>query len=86
MAAKRGADANADIAEMSFEAAMKELESIVRRLEEGQVELEDSIAIYERGTALKAHCEAKLKDAEARIEKIVKVSGGGVAAEPADLS
>lgn len=85
MAAKRGAPVPEDIAQMSFETAMKELETIVRRLEEGQVDLEESITIYERGTALKAHCEAKLKDAETRIEKIVRVAGGTVAAEPADL-
>jgi exodeoxyribonuclease VII small subunit len=59
------------IEELSFEAALKELESIVSRLEQGEVDLEDSIILYERGTALKAHCEKKLKGAEARLEKIV---------------
>jgi len=59
------------IPEMTFEAALRELESIVSRLEHGEVDLEDSIALYERGTALKAHCEQKLKGAEARLEKIV---------------
>jgi exodeoxyribonuclease VII small subunit len=59
------------IEELSFEAALKELESIVSRLEQGEVDLEDSIVLYERGTALKAHCEKKLKGAEARLEKIV---------------
>jgi exodeoxyribonuclease VII small subunit len=57
--------------EMSFEAALAELEDIVSRLEQGEVDLEDSIVLYERGTALKAHCEKKLKGAEARLEKIV---------------
>ena len=52
------------IADLTFEEALKQLEEIVQRLEKGQVDLEDSIAIYEKGTALKAHCEAKLKDAE----------------------
>jgi exodeoxyribonuclease VII small subunit len=61
----------ADIAKLTFEEAMRQLEDIVGRLESGKVDLEDSIAIYERGAALKAHCEKKLKDAEARIEKIV---------------
>ena len=56
---------------MTFEAALAELEDIVSRLEQGEVDLEDSIALYERGTALKAHCEKKLKGAEARLEKIV---------------
>ena len=60
----------AEIATLPFEAAMKELEAIVDRLEKGQVALEESIAIYERGEALKAHCDALLKNAEARIEKI----------------
>ena len=63
-------EANADIAALPFEAAMKELETIVDKLEKGQVALEESIAIYERGEALKAHCERLLKSAEARIEKI----------------
>lgn len=57
--------------ELSFEAALRELETIVSRLEQGEVDLEDSIALYERGTQLKAHCEKKLKGAEARLEKIV---------------
>ncbi|MEN0652645.1 MULTISPECIES: exodeoxyribonuclease VII small subunit [Hyphobacterium] len=75
----------ADIASMSFEAALAELESIVGKLEKGDVELEQSIAIYERGAALKAHCEKKLREAELKVEKIVVGSGGSVSAEPADL-
>ncbi|MCX8253218.1 Exodeoxyribonuclease 7 small subunit [Beijerinckiaceae bacterium RH AL1] len=63
-------DPNAAIAALPFEAAMKELEAIVDKLERGQVALEESIAIYERGEALKAHCDRLLKSAEARIEKI----------------
>ncbi len=74
------------VEELSFEAALRELESIVGRLEQGEVDLEDSIALYERGTALKAHCEKKLKSAESRLEKIVlgpeNVPKG---TEPADL-
>jgi exodeoxyribonuclease VII small subunit len=61
---------------MSFEAALKELEGIVARLEQGEVDLEDSIALYERGQALKSHCETKLKTAESRLEKIVLGAGG----------
>jgi len=61
---------------MSFEAALKELEAIVARLEQGEVDLEDSIALYERGQTLKAHCEAKLKTAEGRLERIVQGAGG----------
>jgi exodeoxyribonuclease VII small subunit len=63
-------EANDDIAALSFESAMKELESIVDRLEKGNVELEESIVIYARGEALKARCETLLKSAEQRIEKI----------------
>ena len=51
------------IEQMSFEAALRELEAIVSRLEQGDVDLEDSIALYERGQALKAHCEQKLRSA-----------------------
>lgn len=74
MAAKGGSgskDAAKAVGDLSFEEALRELESIVSRLEQGEVDLEDSIALYERGTALKAHCEQKLKGAEARLEKIV---------------
>jgi exodeoxyribonuclease VII small subunit len=61
---------HADIKEMSFERALKELESIVGRLERGDVELEESITIYERGEALKEHCDRLLKIAEAKVEKL----------------
>jgi exodeoxyribonuclease VII small subunit len=60
----------AEIAKLPFEKALAELEEIVRQLEGGRVPLEDSIAIYERGEALKKHCESLLKRAEARIERI----------------
>lgn len=59
-----------DIASLSFEDALKELETIVSRLESGDVALDDSIKLYTRGDALRAQCEARLKDAQARIEKI----------------
>lgn len=64
------------ISAMSFEEALKELESVVQSLEGGQVPLEQSIALYERGEALRAHCEGKLRDAELKVEKIVAGSGG----------
>lgn len=67
---------------MSFEEALAELEGIVRQLEAGEVELEKSIAIYERGAALKAHCEARLKSAELKVEQIVQ-GVGGPTTEPA---
>ena len=73
------------VATLSFEAALKELEGIVARLEQGQVDLEDSIILYERGQALKAHCESKLKAAESRLEKIVQGAGGQLGAEPVEL-
>ncbi len=59
-----------DIAKMSFEEAMKALEGVVRDLESGNVELEKSIALYEQGARLKAHCEKKLKEAEEKVAKI----------------
>jgi exodeoxyribonuclease VII small subunit len=80
-----GDEIPADISAMSFEQALAALEEIVRRLETGQVDLEESIAIYARGTQLKRHCEAKLRAAEARIEKIVVGPGGSVGLAPADI-
>ena len=70
---------------MSFEAALRELEAIVSKLEQGAVDLEDSIALYERGQALKAHCEQKLRSAESRLEKIVTGPKGAERTEPMDL-
>ena len=61
---------------MSFEEALAELEGVVGRLETGEVPLEQSIALYERGDALKKHCEKKLRDAELKVEKIVAGSDG----------
>lgn len=68
--------ANDDVAALPFEAALKQLEDIVARLERGDVALEESIAIYTRGEALKARCDALLKQAEARIEKITLSADG----------
>ena len=73
-----------DIAKLKFEEALTELEKIVRELEDGKVELDGAIEKYERGAALKKHCEAKLNEAQARIEKITQ-NASGLAAEPADL-
>jgi exodeoxyribonuclease VII small subunit len=70
-------NADAAIAQLSFEKALAELEQIVSRLERGDVPLAESIAIYERGEALKKHCEKLLGEAEARVEKI-RVGAGGV--------
>jgi exodeoxyribonuclease VII small subunit len=74
-----------DIAAMSFEAALAELEQIVRRLEEGKASLDDAISAYERGAALKQHCEAKLREAQAKVEKISLSPDGTVKASPADI-
>ncbi len=65
-----------DVKKLTFEKAIEELESIVKRLEGGQVPLEESVTIYERGQALKARCEELLKQAEARVEKITLDSAG----------
>jgi exodeoxyribonuclease VII small subunit len=65
-----------DIDKMPFEAALAELETIVDKLEKGSVPLEESIKIYERGEALKAHCDRLLKNAEMRIEKITLGADG----------
>lgn len=65
-----------DIKEMTFERALKELEGIVGRLERGDVELEESITIYERGEALKDHCDRLLKQAEAKVEKLALNQAG----------
>ena len=71
-----------DILKLSFEAALAELEDIVRDLEDGRGELEGAIKAFERGTLLKRHCASKLKEAEARIEKILP---GGDALEPVEF-
>lgn len=77
----------AEIAALSFEAAMSELEAIVDELERGQVALEASIAKYERGKLLQAHCDALLKRAEMRVEKIQLGPGGApVRTEPLDAA
>jgi exodeoxyribonuclease VII small subunit len=74
-----------DVAGLSFEEALKELEGIVGRLEQGQVPLEESIAIYERGDALRAHCDRLLRAAEAKVEKIrLSADGQPKGTEPLD--
>lgn len=76
----------AAIEAMSFEQALAELEQIVARLESGQAPLEDSIRMYERGAALKAHCETRLEAARLRVEKIVMGANGTPGVEPAEFS
>jgi exodeoxyribonuclease VII small subunit len=75
----------ADIQKMSFEEALAELENIVGDLEQGSNKLDAAIDAYSRGTALKKHCEAKLRDAKERIEKISVNGDGSVASEPANI-
>ncbi|MBM3503374.1 MAG: exodeoxyribonuclease VII small subunit [Alphaproteobacteria bacterium] len=74
-----------DIKKLSFEEALSALEDIVQQLEGGEVSLEDSIAIYARGTQLKLHCEEKLRAAQEKIEKIVPAADGSVSSEPVDV-
>jgi exodeoxyribonuclease VII small subunit len=85
MPAKKAAAPSGDVKKLSFEDALAELESIVQKLESGDVKLEESIDFYARGTQLKAHCEAKLKDAQSKIEKLVVDPQGKVSAEPAKI-
>ena len=73
-----------EIAAMSFEDALRALEEVVRRLESGDVPLDDSISLYERGEVLRRHCQARLDAAQARIEKIVTTPGGQTATRPFD--
>jgi exodeoxyribonuclease VII small subunit len=75
----------ADIAAMSFEDALSELEQIVRKLEGGQVKLDEAILSYERGAQLKRHCERKLNEAQQRVDRIVIGPDGAVTAEPTEL-
>jgi exodeoxyribonuclease VII small subunit len=67
-----------EIASMSFEDALAALETIVRGLESGQQKLEDAITAYERGAALKKHCESKLAEAEMRVQAIVARADGSL--------
>ena len=75
-----------DVKKLSFERAIEELETIVKRLEEGKVPLEESVTIYERGEALKRRCEELLRQAEARVDKItVDANGQVIGTEPLDV-
>ena len=70
---------------LSFEAALQRLEAIVQRLESGEVNLEESIRIYEEGVKIKAFCEKKLAEAQDRVDKIVLAPDGSVTTEPAEI-
>ena len=73
-----------DIQALTFEEAIAELEAVVKRLEDGKGKLDDALASYERGTYLRRHCEAKLAEAQARIDRIVVRGDGGLQTEPFD--
>jgi exodeoxyribonuclease VII small subunit len=73
-----------DIAKLSFEEALGELEKIVRQLEDGKAKLDDAIGAYERGSFLKRHCETKLREAQSRVEQIAIGSDGAISAKPFD--
>lgn len=75
----------ADIRKMSFEEALDELKAIVAKLEQGQGTLDSAIGDYGRGAALKRHCDAKLREAQAKIEKISLAADGSVSSEPLDV-
>ena len=78
---------NSDVTQLTFERAIEELETIVKRLEEGKVPLEESVAIYERGELLKRRCEELLRLAEARVEKItLDAAGKPTGTEPLDVT
>jgi len=72
-------DTDPAIPAMSFEEALRALEDVVRKLESGDVALDDSISLYERGEALRKHCQARLDSAQARIERIVQGANGEAA-------
>jgi len=76
---------HAEIDNMSFEDALAELEQIVRRLEAGQVKLDEAIRCYERGARLRRHCEGKLDEAQQRVDRIVVGADGVIAARPESL-
>jgi len=78
-------DLPADIAALSFEEALAELERIVRQLEEGKGRLDDAIDAYSRGVLLRRHCDAKLAQAQARVDAIVIGSDGSVSLQPARI-
>ena len=75
----------ADIAKLSFEDALDELQALVRTLEKGESKLDQAIQSYERGVALKRHCETKLREAQAKVDRIVLSAEGTVSAEPAGI-
>lgn len=78
-------DKGKDVTQLCFEDALAELEAIVRTLEEGSGKLEEAITAYERGVVLQRHCDAKLQEAQSRVERIVLARNGAVASEPTNF-
>lgn len=72
----------AAIADLSFEAALAELEMLVKQLEDGKAKLDDAIGAYERGSLLRQHCERKLREAQLKIEQITQQADGSIGAKP----
>jgi exodeoxyribonuclease VII small subunit len=75
-----------DIENLSFEEALAQLEEIVRQLESGSGKLDDAITAYEKGALLKRHCEAKLAEAKAKVDKISLAPDGSLSAQPTEIS
>ena len=75
----------ADVAKLSFEEALAELQSLVKSLEKGDSRLDDAINSYQRGIDLKRHCEAKLREAQLKVDRIVQGADGSLVAEPAKI-
>ena len=70
--------------ELSFEEALSQLETLVKRLEEGRLPLDEAVSVFEKGAALKAHCEQKLQAAKLKVDQVVGLSNDGVVIEPFD--
>lgn len=75
----------ADVAKLSFEEALAELQALVKSLEKGDSRLDDAINSYQRGIDLKRHCEAKLHEAQLKVDRIVQGADGTIATEPAKI-
>ncbi len=84
MAGKSAKDG--EIANLSFEDALAELQELVKKLERGEAKLEEAVTAYERGAKLKAHCEAKLRDAQMKVEKITLSDGQATGTEPGQFN
>lgn len=80
-----GSKGEVDVAKLSFEEALDELQALVKSLEKGETKLDEAIRQYQRGVALKRHCEQKLREAQEKVDKIILTAGGGVSTEPAKL-